>query len=111
MEALKVRDADSLGEIISADFSYASPRFPALMNRAQYLEHVVKDLKLSTVEFDQTTIRMVGRTAILNSQLKLTGTVKGADWSGNYLVTDVWINQGGTWRVFSRHESPIKEQP
>lgn len=110
MEALRVRDADSLNEIISAEFSYATPRVPAVMNKKQYLEHAMNELKLGRFEFEETSVRLFGRTAILNSRLRLTSTVNGSDLSEAYVITDVWINQGGKWLIVSRHESPLKEQ-
>jgi len=110
MESLKVGDADSLRQLISGDFTFASPRAIDVKDRTKYLEYALRDLKLTSYEFEKTTVRLFGRTAIVNGLLKQKATVKGEDWGGNYLVTDVWISRDGTWRVVSRHESPLPKQ-
>lgn len=110
MDSLKAGDADALGQILSGDFAFASPRAVNGKDRIKYLEYALRDLKLVSYEFDKTTVRLFGRTAIISGRLKQRATVKGEDRSGDYLVTDVWINRSGVWRVVSRHESPIEEQ-
>jgi ketosteroid isomerase-like protein len=108
MDSLKVGDADSLSEILAADFAFASPRIVEGKDRTKYLEYALRDLKLVSYEFDKTTVRLFGKTAIVSGLLKKNATVKGEDRAGNYLVTDVWLNRNGVWRVVSRHESPLK---
>ena len=110
MESLRAGDADTLGQIVSGDFTFASPRVLNVKDRIAYLKYALRELKLASYEFDRTTIRLFGRTAIVNGLLRQKASVKGEDWSGNYLTTDVWINRGGSWRVVSRHESPLQEQ-
>jgi len=110
MDSLRVGDADSLAEIISGDFTFASPRAIDVMDRVKYLEHALRDLKLISYEFDKTTVRLFGRTAIVSALVKQKATMKGENWGGNYVVTDVWISRNGSWRVVSRHESLLNEQ-
>lgn len=110
MESLRVGDADSLSQIISGDFTFTSPRVIDGMDRVKYLESALRDLKLTSFEFNKTTVRLFGRTAIVSGLLKQKATVKGEDWGGNYLITDVWISRGGNWQVVSRHESLLQEQ-
>lgn len=110
MESLKVGDADSLSQIISPKFTFASPRAIDVKDKIKYLEYALRDLKLTSYEFDKTTVRLFGRTATVTVLLKQKATVGGEDWSGRYLVTDVWISRDGSWLVVSRHESPLPEQ-
>lgn len=110
MDSLRVGDADSLSEIVSQDFIFASPRAIRISERSQYLEYALRDLKLSSFEFDKTRVRVFGRTAIVSGVLKQKAVFKGEDWAGSYLVTDVWLNRDGSWRVVSRHESLLPEQ-
>lgn len=108
MDSLRVRDADSLREIIASDFLFANPGMKDGKDRIKYLEHALRDLKVTSYEFDKTTVRIFGRTAIFSGLLKQDATVKGENWGGTYLVTDVWINRNGLWRAVSRHESLVK---
>ena len=108
MDSLKAGDADTLGQIVSSDFTFVSPRVLDVKDRIKYLEYALRELKLTAYEFEKTTVRLFGRTAIVSGLLKQKATAKGEDQAGNYLVTDVWISRGGNWRVVSRHESPLQ---
>ena len=108
MDSLTAGDADTLGQIVSGDFTFASPRVLDVKDRIKYLEYALRELKLTSYEFDKTTVRLFGRTAIVSGLLKQKATLKGEDFGGNYLITDVWISRGGNWRVVSRHESPLQ---
>ena len=110
VDSLRAGDADTLAQIISDDFTFASPRVIDLKDRIKYLEYALRELKLTSYEFDKPTVRLFGRTAIVSGLIKQKATVRGADWAGNFLITDVWISRGGNWRVVSRHESPLPEQ-
>ncbi len=106
MESLKVGDADSLSLIIGNDFTFVNPRLSGkVTDRAKYLEHALRDTKLTAYEFDKTTVQIFGKTAVVTGRLKQSATVGGTDWSGTYLVTDVWVSRNGSWRVVTRHES------
>lgn len=110
IEAIKVGDADSLSQLLSGDFIFVSPRANHVTNRNEYLNHAIRDLRLTSSELEKLTVRLFGRTAIVGGLLKQKGSVKGEDVGGSYLFTDVWINRGGIWRVVCRHESPLPSQ-
>jgi ketosteroid isomerase-like protein len=110
MDALRAGDADTLSQIVSGDFTFANPRQIDVKDRSKYLDYALRELKLTSYEFDQPTIRVFGRTAIVSGLVKQKAIVKGEDRAGAYLVTDVWISRGGNWRVVSRHESPLQER-
>lgn len=110
MDSLKAGDADSLSQIISGGFTFVSPRVADVKDRTKYLEYALRDLKLTFYEFDRTRVQLFGRTAIVSGWLKQKVSIGREDWSGTYLITDVWINRDGAWRVVSRHESPLPEQ-
>jgi hypothetical protein len=111
MDALKLRDASALSQIISNDFTFVSPRLAgAGGNREKYFEHVLRDLKLTSYDLDELTVRVYGRAAVVSSRLKQLAAVAGEDWGGTYLVTDVWVNRDGTWWAVSRHSSLLPEK-
>lgn len=106
MEAVKLRNASALGRIVSDDFTLISPRLVvAAGDRDRYFNHVMSDLKLASYDFDGLTVRLYGRAAVVSGVLKRSAAVAGEDWGGSFLVTDVWVNRDGFWRVVSRHES------
>lgn len=107
MEAIKVRDADTLAQIISSEFSFTGPGLARTINRTEYLKYVLTDLKLMSFEFNKTTVRLFGRTAIVSSELKQKSSRKDVDSSGSFLVTEVWVKLEGTWKLVNRHESVL----
>ena len=111
MEALKLRDASALSQIISDDFTLVSPRLViAAGGRDKYFEHTMRDLNLSSYDFDELTVRLYGRAAVVSGRLTQSATVAGEDWGGSHLVTDVWVSRDGIWRVVSRHTSLLPEK-
>lgn len=111
MEALKLRDASVLSQIVSDDFAFVSPRLAgAVRDRARYFDHALRDMSLTSYNFDELTVRLYGRTAVVSGQLRQSATVAGEDWTGNYFVTDVWVSRDGVWRVVSRHASLLPEK-
>jgi ketosteroid isomerase-like protein len=111
MGALKQRDASALSQIISDDFTLVSPRLVvADGDRDAYFRHAMRDLNLTAYDFEELTVRLYGRAAVVSGRLKQSATVAGEDWGGSYFVTDVWISRDGVWRVVSRHASLLPEK-
>jgi len=107
MDALKLRDASALSQLISDDFTLVSPRLVIVAGgRDKYFEHAMRDLNLTSYDLDHLTVRLYGRAAVVSGRMKQSATVAGEDWGGTFLVTDVWVNRDGNWRVVSRHASP-----
>ena len=109
MDALKLRDASTLGQIIADDFVSVSPHAPGLVSdRTKYLEHAARELKLTSYEFEGLTVRLYGRTAIVSGRLTQTAVAaNGESTGGSYFFTDVWVGRDGAWRVVSRHASAL----
>lgn len=108
MDALKLRDASALSQLIADDFTLVSPRLViAAGGRDKYFAHAMRGLNLTSYDLDQLTVRLYGRAAVVSGRVKQTATVAGEDWGGTFLVTDVWVNRDGAWRVVSRHASPV----
>lgn len=106
MGALQQRDASALSQIISPDFTLVSPRLVVNVgDRDRYFQHAMRDLSLTSYDFEDLTVRLYGRTALVSGRLKQTANVAGEDWGGAYLFTDVWINRDGIWQVVNRHTS------
>jgi hypothetical protein len=49
--------------------------------------------------------------AVVNSLVEQEATVGVKDWSGIFMLTDVWVNQNGKWQVVSRQGTgPLARQ-
>jgi ketosteroid isomerase-like protein len=106
MGALQQRDASALSQLISEDFTLVSPRLVvAAGDREKYFQHAMRDLSLTSYDFEGFTVRLYGRTAVVTGRLRQSASVAGEDWGGNYIFTDVWVSRDGAWQVVSRHAS------
>lgn len=106
MGALQLRDASALSQLISEDFTLATPRLVVNPgDREKYFQHAMRDLSLTSYEFENLTVRLYGRTAVVSGRLRQSASVAGEDWGGDYLFTDVWVSRDGVWQVVSRHTS------
>lgn len=106
MEATKSQDVAALKRIIADDFTLAGqPPAGIQLDQTGYFNSALKDWKLSTYSFDRLTVRLYGETAVVSALFKQQASVAGQDWSGDFLITDVWVKQGKRWRVVARHIS------
>lgn len=106
MDSLRQRDASVLSQLISDDFTLVSPRLVvASGDRDKYFQHAMRELNLTSYDFENLTVRLYGRTAVVSGRLKQSANVAGEDWGGSYLFTDVWVSRDGAWQVVSRHTS------
>lgn len=106
MDSLRQRDASVLSQLISDDFTLVSPRLVvASGDREKYFQHAMRELSLTSYDFEGLTVRLYGRTAVVSGRLRQTASVAGDDWGGDYLFTDVWVTRDGAWQVVSRHTS------
>lgn len=111
MEAVKLRDASALSQIISDDFTLVSPRLVvAAGDRDKYFKHAARELNLNSYDFEDLTVRLYGRAAVVSGRLKQSASVAGEDWGGSYLITDVWVSRDGFWRVVSRHATLLQDK-
>jgi ketosteroid isomerase-like protein len=111
MGALQQRDASALSQLVSDDFTLVSPRLVVKAgDRDKYFQHAMRDLTLTSYEFEGLTVRLYGRAAVVSGRLKQSAGVAGEDWGGNYHFTDVWVSRDGTWQVVSRHLSQLPEK-
>jgi ketosteroid isomerase-like protein len=108
MAALQQRDASALSQLVSADFTLVSPRLVvAAGDRDKYFRHAMRDLTLTSYDFEGLTVRLYGRTAVVSGRLRQSASAAGEDWGGSYLFTDVWVSRDGAWQVVSRHTSML----
>jgi ketosteroid isomerase-like protein len=108
MEALRLRDASALSQIIADDFALVSPQLVvAAGDKEKYFKHAMRELNLASYDFEELSVRLYGRTAVVSARLKQSANAAGEDWGGSYLVTDVWVSRDGFWQVVSRHATLI----
>jgi ketosteroid isomerase-like protein len=99
-------DPAALESILADDFTLTSSRSKGeITNKRQYIDTTLKLVRGESYSFEKMTVRIYGDTAVINAQFQQTATFAGQDWSGEFLLTDVWVKRGERWRVVARHAS------
>ena len=72
------------------------------MSRSQELD-VIKGgmIQYKSAEIQETSVRFIGSTAILLNRIRLTAVVGGNEVINPFVVTEVYVQQNGTWKLGS----------
>lgn len=106
MRAWIEKDEATLTQILADDFLITSARSTGeLANKSDYLQNALHGWTADTFEYERIQVCIYGETAIVHSLARQTATVDGKDWSGKFLLTDVWVKRDGRWQVVTRHSS------
>ena len=106
MQAWKDNDMNFLENILAPDFRLLTSEL-WVMPREKWLA-LVPAYKCQSFEYKQQEVRDYGNAAIVQSNYSQTATLNGQDRSGDFLITDIWVNQDGNWKVTHRHTSHKK---
>jgi ketosteroid isomerase-like protein len=109
-EALVKGDADALDGLVSEDWIIIGPE-GKVISRTAFLD-VVKSGSLthSTMDFDETRVRLYGDTAIITARAVTTGAYQGQSFSTRERSTDVFVRQQGQWKCVLTQLTAIAEQ-
>jgi ketosteroid isomerase-like protein len=109
MDAWVVKDRATCERILADDFLLTSAR-GALMSKSEWLAGAMGPFVCSSIKWEQIQVRPFGDVAVVHGRSRQEATVSGQDWSGVFLVTDVWVRRNGLWQVVSRHGTgPLAE--
>ena len=109
MNAWKNKDEDSIRKILSDDFTLTSTLSTGeLVEKEAWIEKALHHYVCKDFRFDKIKVRVYGNTAIVNSWYYQDASANGMDWSGHFLITDVWVNQHEAWQVVTRHASWLR---
>jgi ketosteroid isomerase-like protein len=111
MNAWKNKDEATARKIISDDFTLTSVLTTGeLTNKETWIEHAFHGFDCKSFSFDTIKVRVYGNTALLNIWWHQVATINGKDWSGNALLTDVWVEKNGEWQVVARATTPLAQK-
>jgi ketosteroid isomerase-like protein len=109
MEAWIQKDTAKCNEILSDDFLLSSAR-GTLINKKEWLAAAGNLIVGEEFNWLEIKIRIYGNTAVVNAKTTQKAHVGGEDWSGMFLITDVWVFQNDKWQVVTRHGTgPLSE--
>ena len=105
MTAWKEKDVAAVRKILAEDFTLTSSLSSGvLVNKEEWIEKL-QHYDCKDFRFDKMVVRVYGNTAVVNSSFHQEATANGKDWSGDFLITDVWVKAKEDWQVVARHGS------
>jgi ketosteroid isomerase-like protein len=112
MTAVAERDLDFLEERLGEEFKLITGRQGhETRDRGEWLEVTRTAYEIHSFRFDEFEVLDYGDVAVVRSRYSQEATMGGADRSQSYLMTDVWHRRDGTFRLVSRHISPLPSTP
>jgi ketosteroid isomerase-like protein len=106
MTAVAKRDAATLEQILADEFRLAAG-VGMFVDRAMWLEMTMQAIEVESFAYTDVTVRTYGEVAIMQSRWRQQARLRGNDWSGEGLLTDIWVWRDGRWQVVARHSSLV----
>jgi hypothetical protein len=94
------RKVDSLNTLFHEEAVFV--HMGATMSKKQELD-VIKSggIHYKNVEIQEVSVRFIGTTAILLNKIRLVAVVGGNEVTNPFVVTEVYVQQSGTWKLGS----------
>ena len=110
MEAWKNKDVETVQKILADDFTLTSSLSSGgLVDKEDWIAKLaIYDCK--EFRFDKMQVRVYNNTSVVNSWFHQDASANGKDWSGDFLITDVWVMKDEHWQVVARHASWLQNK-
>ncbi|HEV8480785.1 MAG TPA: nuclear transport factor 2 family protein [Candidatus Eisenbacteria bacterium] len=106
-DALLKADTTALSRLVADDFVEIS-RLGTLRTKADNIKDIASgDLKLLTVKYDSTNVRVYGDVAVLRAIANNTGMFHGQPFAGRIWYTRVFVWKDGRWQAVTMQQTPI----
>ena len=108
-DAIVRADVAAQDRIEAPDYMFSGPD-GELQTRAENDAELTSGAsKTASMKIDDLKVRVLGDTAIVHGLETETSTYKGADTSGQYRFTDVFVKRDGAWVAVATHVSQVKK--
>jgi hypothetical protein len=105
------RDGVAAAHVLDADFALVLVHpVAAVVPRDRWLA-TLPDYAVHSYDVQEQLIDVDGNVAAVMHRAQMQATVAGVDRSGVFIVTDIWRQRHGQWRVWKRHSTPITAGP
>lgn len=106
-QALLKADTTALARLVADDFVEIS-RLGSLRTKADNLRDIGSGtLKLATIRYDSTSVRVFGDVAVLRAIADNTGSFRGMPFSGRVWYTRIFVRRDGRWQAIEMQQTPI----
>ena len=106
-QALLKADTTALSRMTADEFVEIA-RTGQLRTKADNVRDIASgDLKLTSVKYDQQTVRVYGDVAILMGIADNTGVFRGFPFSGRIRYTRIFVRRRGRWQAVAMQHTPL----
>ncbi len=110
-QVVRLRDGTEAESVL--DFDYALVLVhptPSVTPRAQWLA-MLPDYIVHSWDVLDATVDISGDCAAILQRVDMSATVLGADRSGVFVLSDIWLHRAEGWRIWRRHSTPMSAGP
>lgn len=107
MAAFQAKDIRALQDLMADGYALivAVEGMPLqVVPRNAWLERL-NDYEVTSVAIDHIYVRIYDSVAVAVMLWRQEALLAGRDRSGQLMLTDIWVQQGGEWRLAERHSS------
>jgi len=108
-EAFKNRDQKTLNRVLANDFIFTDDE-GHVYDKSQYIEAVMKVIKVDSYKIDDLTTRVYGGTGVVAGRWTGKSSTAGKDSSGAFRFTDTFVKRQGRWQVIASQDTRISRQ-
>lgn len=101
MQAWIMKDEHVFNILLSDDFLLSSAR-GHFMTKKEWISGAMGAYTCESFDWKEIRVRVYGNTAVVNALAKQRAKVGESDWSGRFMLTDVWVLQNNEWKVVAR---------
>jgi len=109
-EASLKGDTDTLDRLFANDIAYTNQN-GELVPKGQFLaEYRSGAQKIHTFKHDDVRLRSYGDTVVVTGRSTSAFRYKGKEYAGAKRFTNVWVKQGGQWRLVVHHVTAVENE-
>ena len=107
-QALLQADTAALSRMVADEFIEIS-RLGQVRTKADNIRDIASgDLKLTSVKYDELTVRLYGDVAVLMGIADNTGTARGVPFSGKVRYSRIFIRRDDRWQAVAMQQTPLQ---
>ena len=105
--SIEARDVEAAGGFLAPDYALelVQPE-RAVVPRDAWLA-LLPDYVVSGYTIEAQIVEVHGDIGLILHRARQEATVRGADRSDTFVLTDIWRRLDGTWRVWRRTSTPL----
>lgn len=100
-------DLAKLEQILSDDLTYTHSS-GEMQTKAQFIATIREGkTRYRSIEFQQSSVRIYGNTAVTNNEVRVSLTIDGKDVSVHPRFLHVWVKHDGRWQLAAHQGTKI----